>query len=69
MSSSSKLGAQWPAMALLLLANAVAFRETRRTNRVEGAAGKEGQKEGITNGRIHFICLPASPLASPLPYE
>ena len=35
-------------MALLLLANAVAFRETRRTNRVEGAAGKNGRKEGMT---------------------
>ena len=29
---TSRLCGRWPAMALLLLANAVAFHETRRTN-------------------------------------
>ena len=40
-------------MALLLLANAVAFHETRRTNHAVDT-GKEGREEGRKEGRIRI---------------
>ena len=57
-------------MALLLLANAVAFHETRRTNHA-GDTGKDGRKEGrirIRKAKFIFACvaLPPSFSLSPI---